>query len=92
MSRVRISATVDADELERARKLTGARDSQLLDEALVLLIRERLATQEREALRAQPYDTDPDLAWQAPAGPDLPYDGEIPAEVLALARARRRRR
>ncbi|MBA2348848.1 MAG: hypothetical protein H0V81_11190 [Solirubrobacterales bacterium] len=92
MSRVRISATVDADELERARRLTGARDSQLLDEALVLLVRERLAAQEREALTAQPYDADPDLAWQAPPGPDLPYEGEIPAAVLALAKARRRRR
>lgn len=92
MNRVRISATVDADDLERARKLTGARDSQLLDEALRLLVRERRAEQERAALTAQPYDTDPDLAWHAPPGPALPYDGEVPPEVLALARARRRRR
>ncbi len=48
-----------------------------------------LARREAEALRAMPYEEDPDLTWQAPVGPDLPYDGEIPPEVRDLARRRR---
>lgn len=91
MSRVRISATVDGDRLEEVRRLTGARDSVLLDDALDALLRRLVAEHERAALERQPYDADPDLAWTAPEAPDLPYSGEVPAEVLELAAARRRR-
>lgn len=44
------------------------------------------------ALQAMPDEQDPDLAWEAPGGPDLPdlpYDGEIPADVTSLAEERR---
>lgn len=44
------------------------------------------------ALHALPYEEDVELAWEAPPGPDLPYDGRVPAEVLRLAEARRRSR
>lgn len=91
MPRVRVSATVDAAQLEQARRLTGLRDSQLLDEALGALLRRASAERERAALAAQPYHDDPDLTWSAPTAPDLPYAGEVPPEVLALAAARRRR-
>lgn len=32
---------------------------------------------------------DPDLTWQAPPGPDLPYDGVVPEQVRRLAAERR---
>lgn len=92
MGRVRISATVDGASLERARTLTGARDSRLLDQALAALLRQLEAEHERRVLTGAPYDADPDLTWESPSGPDLPYDGEVPAEVLALAARRRRKR
>lgn len=91
MSRVRISTTVDRDRLHACRALVALPDSQLIDQALDALATAVLTRQEIDALAAQPYDDDPDLAWLAPPAPDLPYDGEIPAEVLALAKARRRR-
>ena len=86
MSRVRISTTVDGDRLARGRQLVAGTDSQLLDDALDALI----AAHEREALRRQPYDADPDLPEIVLDGPDLPYDGEVPEEVLRLAEERRR--
>lgn len=91
MSRVRISATVDGERLEHLRQLTGTRDSQLLDAALAALLRQLITERERAALADQPYDDDPDLAWQAPSAPVLPYDGDVPPEVRALAATRRRR-
>jgi hypothetical protein len=92
MTRVRVSATVDGTYLERARALTGARDSQLLDQALVALVTQSEAERERAILASAPYDADPDLTWESASGPDLPYDGEIPADVLALAAQRRHER
>ncbi|MCA1656364.1 MAG: hypothetical protein LC713_01385 [Actinobacteria bacterium] len=47
------------------------------------------AEQEQVALDAHPYDADTDLSCEAPPGPALPYDGEVPAEVLRLAALRR---
>ncbi len=70
--------------------MTGARDSQLLDRALAALIEMLRTEQELAALAEHPYETDPDLAWQAPPGPDLPYDGAGPDEVRATAEERRR--
>lgn len=89
MSRQRISTTVDAGQLARARDLFGGPDSELLDRALALLVRRLDAERERAALDAAPYEEDPDLAWQAPFGPDLPYDGAVPDEVARLAAERR---
>ncbi len=43
---------------------------------------------ELEAMTAQPYEDDPDLAWDTDSGPSLPYDGEVPPEVLRLAERR----
>ena len=45
--------------------------------------------QELAALDAAPYEDDPDLRWHAPPGPDLPYDGPIPDEVVQPATRRR---
>lgn len=89
MARVRISTTVDAQRWEAARRLLGVSNSQIVDRALAVLIDHLEAEQERVALAALPYEDDPDLAWEAPPGPDLPYDGEVPADVLRLAEQRR---
>lgn len=91
MTRARISTTVDSARLERCRELLGLPDSELVDAALASLLRELSAAREREAIEAQPYEQDPDLSWEAPPGPDLPYDGEVPAEVQRLASERRTR-
>jgi hypothetical protein len=67
----------------------------MLDAALAALIRERLTALEVAALQAQPYTSDPELGFPDPEidwDKDLPYDGRVPAEVLALARQRRRAR
>jgi hypothetical protein len=92
MARVRISTTVDAQKLTMARQLTGVPDSRILDRALTALVEQLEAERELEALSAAPYEDDPDLAWTGAPGPDLPYDGSVPAEVLRLAARRRRRR
>ncbi|MGC8628337.1 MAG: hypothetical protein ACP5VR_12470 [Acidimicrobiales bacterium] len=89
MLRQRISTTVDGTALERARRLVPGPDSQLIDSALEALIDKVEAERELAVLQALPYDHDPDLSWHAPLGPDLPYDGDVPEEVLQLARARR---
>ncbi len=89
MQRVRISTTVDATRLETARRLLNEADSRIIDRALAALIDELEAQRELAALEAHPYERDPDLAWSAPLGPDLAYDGDIPPDVVELAAARR---
>lgn len=91
MARVRVSTTVDATNLETCRRLLGQPDSRIFDRALAALVEALEATREAAALEALPYEDDLDLAWEAPPGPPLPYDGEVPEEVLALAAERRRR-
>lgn len=89
MKRVRISTTVDADRLTRCRQLVNQPDSALLDQAIEALVEKLEARLEARALSVHPYDDDPDLQWTAPPGPDLPYDGGVPPEVLRLAGRRR---
>jgi hypothetical protein len=91
MSRVRISTTVDAHRLAEARARLAVGDSELIDRALAALIDDLEAERERTALAERPYEDDPELAWQVPLGPDLPYDHDIPRAVLDLAADRRRR-
>jgi hypothetical protein len=90
MTRSRISTTVDAITLERARALVGTNDAAMLDRALHALISEVESEKEIAALRDLPYDSDADLALPA-ASPatDLPYDGDVPTEILEIARRRR---
>lgn len=88
MSRTRISTTVDAEHLAQCRAALGVSDSELIDRALAALRRELVGAHERRALEAAPYEDDPELTWQAPSGPDLPYDGSVPEEVARLAAAR----
>ena len=90
MTRVRISTTVDAAVLAAARRLASQPDSELLDQALTALVEQLEAQRELTALADQPYEDDPDLAWEAPLGPDLPFDGAVPADVMKLAQRRRR--
>jgi hypothetical protein len=92
MSRVRISTTVDGERLAACRRMLETSDSKIVDRALATLVEVLEGRQELDALEAQPYQDDPDLAWQPPQGPDLPYDGDIPAEVARLAARRRARR
>ena len=92
MTRVRISTTVDAERLERARALLAMSDSRLLDRALAALLDQFEAARELAALDRQPYDEDADLTWRTAPPPPLPYDGDVPDDVLALAEARRRAR
>ena len=90
MARTRISTTVDAQRLADARRQLAVSDSELIDRALAALIDVVQAERERTALAEWPYEDDPQLAWQAPVGPDLPYDGDIPSGVVQLAAERRR--
>ncbi len=90
MKRVRISTTVDRERLAACRRLLGVPDSQLVDRALEALVAELEGERELAALAARPYEDDPDLAWEAPPGPDLPYDGDVPKDVVRLAARRRR--
>ncbi|MGH9000991.1 MAG: hypothetical protein ACRDY7_16555 [Acidimicrobiia bacterium] len=92
MPRVRISTTVDAERLVEARRLVGGPDSRIIDRALAVLVDGLAAEAELAALAAAPYEGDPDLSWEAAPGPDLPYDGEVPPEVLRLAAQRRKER
>lgn len=92
MVRARVSTTVDATALRRARDLLPGPASRVLDRALLALIEQLEEEEERAALLAFPYEDDGDLAWQAPPGPDLPYDGDVPEDVLRLARRRHRTR
>ena len=88
MARVRISTTVDGERLEQARRLVDAPDSVLMDRALVALLDRIVARKEVESLQDLPYEEDPDVAWEAPSGPPLPYDGDIPEEIRDLAKKR----
>ena len=93
MSRVRISTTVDEGRLVAARSLLGGGpDSRLMDRALQALIDAEEAAAEIRALEEHPYEDDPDLAFEVGEGPALPYEGSVPRQVLAKARARRNRR
>ena len=89
---MRISTTVDARRLATCRRLLAGPDSQLLDRALQALIDDLEAERELVALEAHPYENDPDLTWEAPPGPNLPYEGNVPPDVIRLAARRRRRR
>lgn len=91
MSRTRISTTVDTDNLARCRSLSGVPDSTMIDRALAALLRELEGARERAAIDAQPYEEDQEVSWEAPTGPDLPYDGAIPDSVMKLAAERRER-
>jgi hypothetical protein len=95
MNRLRISTTVDGSVLERARKLSGVRDAEMFDAAMLALINQIQGERELEALRSWPYADDVELAMPE-APPDsldaLPYSGEVPPELMKLAMARRAKR
>ena len=94
MTRVRISTTVDGERLRSTRALSGRPDSELFDRAPRLFIETDEAERERAALRALPYDEDPTRQPSilgAAAFVALPYDGDVPADVLRLAAERRAR-
>lgn len=91
MKRVRLSTTVDAQQLATIRRLLDAPDSRILDRALKALVDQLEGEQELAALAALPYEDDPDLDWAPPPGGDLPYDGDVPAEVVQMAAQRHRR-
>ncbi len=91
MRRARISTTVDAERLAKCRTMLRVVDSQIIDRALSALITDLEAELELAALTANPYDDDLEVAWVAAPGPDLPYEGRIPASVTRLAARRRRR-
>lgn len=92
MTRVRISTTVDADRLARARELTGVRDSELFDRALLALARDETIRSELAALERFPYSHDPELQMPAPPADtehQLDFGGAVPARVRAAAARRR---
>lgn len=92
MSRVRISTTVEAARLEECRRKLPGPDSVIVDRALQALLAEIERDAEIAALEAHPYEEDEELAWEVSDGPPLPYDGEVPARVLAMAKMRRKSR
>lgn len=57
MSRTRLSTTVDADLLDRARKASGKPDSALIDEALAALVARHRAAEVDASYAA--YDAHP---------------------------------
>ena len=67
--------------LQRARDLLPGPAGRVLDRALLVLIDQLETDRERTALLANPYQDDSDLAWQAPPGSDLDYDGDPPEEI-----------
>jgi len=69
--------------------MVDAPDSRILDRALRALIDQMEQAQEIAALAALPYEDDPDLNWAPLPSADLPYDGEVPPEVLRMAAERR---
>lgn len=89
MSRVRISTTVDSAVWEELRRLVAGPASRLVDSALRELLTKLETDRERAALQAAPYAGDPQLNWESSPEPDLPYDADVPSDVLDLARARR---
>lgn len=92
---MRISTTVDATRLRRARRLCDCRDSELFDRALEALVELDERRREQAALEQVPYADDPDLDLPAPDidwDEELPYAGAVPDEVVALARRRRQDR
>ena len=94
MNRVRISTTVDATSLAHARRLTGRTDAQMIDAALRALIVELEAERDLAALERWPYAADEELKMPDSLAdePDaLLYNGEVPAEVLRLAKQRRKK-
>jgi hypothetical protein len=95
MNRLRISTTVDGSVLARARELSGARDAEMFDAALIALVNQIQGERELEALRSWPYADDVELAMPE-APPDsldaLPYTGVVPPELIKLAKARRLKR
>lgn len=68
----------------------GARTSTVVDRALVALANQLERERELAAIERFPYEGDEDLAWSVPPGPDLPYDGDVPEDVVRLAESRRR--
>lgn len=92
MNRVRVSTTVDAHNWETVRRLLDAPSSQIVDQALSALIDRLETARERAALAESPYEEDPDVAWDAPRAPALAYEGDVPPDVLRLAKQRRARR
>ena len=90
MPRVRISTTVDAQLLATVRRMLSAPDSRILDRALKALVDEVEEAHELAVLAAMPYEDDPDLNWATAPGADPPYDGDVPADVVDMARRRRR--
>lgn len=64
----------------------------MIDAALRALLDELEGIAERRALQEQPYDDDPELAFEDREPPSLPYKGEVPEAVLARAKSLRRRR
>jgi len=95
MSRVRISTSVDADRLARARRFGLGRDSELIDAALAALIDREEQRRELAALEHSPYEADTELWLDNPRvdwDQELPYDGGVPADVIELARTQNRRR
>lgn len=93
MPRSRISTTVDGVRLAHARALFAGRDAEMLDRALAALIDEIETAREIAALKENPYDSDPMLNIPLmPFPDDLPYDGEVPPDVIALAEKRRAER
>ena len=89
MNRMRISTTVDATAWNLARSLVTGSNSDVVDAALLALIESLEAQRERTALAAHPYAEDPDLTWEVPTGPPVPYDASVPEDVLRLAERRR---
>ena len=92
MNRVRLSTTVDAHSLTRARSLKVGSDAELIDAALKSLIGDLEAKRDLAALDLWPYADDAELAMPEALhdhADALEYHGSIPSDVTRLAQLRR---
>jgi hypothetical protein len=88
---MRLSTTVDREKLAACRRLLGVSDSELVDRALQALVNELEAERELAALESHPLPDDAAFAWEASLNSDLPYEGDVPEDVIRLAAKRRGR-
>jgi hypothetical protein len=77
MTKAKVSATVDPDRLERAKKLTGCKStSEVLDRGLRALIEDELERAQADGYARVPQGDDAVREVDSKVWADLPWDGE----------------
>lgn len=95
MTRIRISTTVDEEQLTRSRALVGGRDTDVLDAAFRALLEKHEAASDLVALNTWPYSADPEVEMPLSLSDDrdgLSYSGEVPTRIHEIAERSRAQR